>query len=342
MWLCPLNVHICKMHSQETRDRVKKKAEEGYTYEEIALFMDLPKSTVQSIIKPKYIKKGGVGKPKKIDSRMNNKLKRQINILKKNKERITSTKIKNMNPELQVSKRTLQRALKNLGGKFKKQPQSPPLTELAQETRVKTCWDWYEKRVDFSKVIITDECRFSLDGPDNFQSWTFNPEDPSFHVKNPMQGGGVMVWAALLPDGSLIISHIKDKCTKEWYKNLLKKEVFPLLRAKYRRSFRWQQDNAPCHTAKVIKQYLKKERVKLLEWPPYCPDISPIENVFHILKNVIYDGPQFSRKETLWCKIQEVVELFNRERKDQMKKLHGELVKRGLLVINKNGKSIKK
>lgn len=192
------------------------------------------------------------------------------------------------------------------------------------------------------RAIITDECRFSLDGPDNFQTWVFNPEDAGQRVKNPMQGGGVMIWAGLLPDGTLIISRIKEKCTQVWYKNLLKKEIFPLLKAKFKRNFVWQQDNAPCHTAKLIKTFLKNEQIQLLNWPPYSPDISPIENIFHMLKNAVYDGAQFSLKDSLWSKIQEVVEVFNRERKEEMKKLHGELADRGLLVINKDGKSIKK
>ena len=156
-----------------------------------------------------------------------------------------------------------------------------------------------------------------------------------------MQGGGIMVWAALLPDGTLFISRIEGRCSKEWYLNLLEKEVLPFLRSKFNKRFVFQQDNAPCHKAKVVKNYFMKEEIQVLEWPPYSPDISPIENVFHLLKNYIYDGHQFSRKEDLWQRIQQAVEIFNTRRRKQLKSLHESLHDRALDILINNGFKLK-
>ena len=63
---------------------------------------------------------------------------------------------------------------------------------------------------------------------------------------------------------------------------------------------------------------MKKEKIKQLEWPPYSPDISPIENIFHMLKNEVYDGPQFLKKDALWSRIQDNnSKLFTRELHDE-------------------------
>ena len=51
-----------------------------------------------------------------------------------------------------------------------------------------------------------------------------------------------------------------------------------------RRGMMFQQDNAPSHTAKVVKSYLKSAKVKALEWPALSPDLNLIENLWHQLK----------------------------------------------------------
>ncbi len=61
--------------------------------------------------------------------------------------------------------------------------------------------------------------------------------------------------------------------------------VFKSKRGKYRPIF--QQDNAPCHKAKITMDFLKKSDIEVLYWPPYSPDINPIENIWALIKKKI-------------------------------------------------------
>jgi hypothetical protein len=51
----------------------------------------------------------------------------------------------------------------------------------------------------------------------------------------------------------------------------------------------FQQDNAPVHTAYVIRDWLAEQEFEVMAWPPYSPDLNPIENLWALLKAKIYE-----------------------------------------------------
>jgi transposase len=46
----------------------------------------------------------------------------------------------------------------------------------------------------------------------------------------------------------------------------------------------FQQDNAKPHTAPALKAYLENWGYEVLNWPPQSPDLSPIENIWNVMK----------------------------------------------------------
>ena len=50
------------------------------------------------------------------------------------------------------------------------------------------------------------------------------------------------------------------------------------------------QDGAPGHAAGETKQDLEERGIVVISWPPFSPDLNPIERVWHIMKNYLQDN----------------------------------------------------
>ena len=48
-----------------------------------------------------------------------------------------------------------------------------------------------------------------------------------------------------------------------------------------------QEDNYSIHKSKVSKAYTILKNIRVIDWPPNSPDLSPIENLWAVLKQRI-------------------------------------------------------
>lgn len=69
------------------------------------------------------------------------------------------------------------------------------------------------------------------------------------------------------------------------YVDLLENYLFTILEA----DSIFMQDNARIHTARHTQQWFEEHGVALLDWPPYSPDLNPIENLWAVLKDKIIE-----------------------------------------------------
>ena len=48
-------------------------------------------------------------------------------------------------------------------------------------------------------------------------------------------------------------------------------------------------DGAPCHRAKSENNFLQQNNVDILDWTGNSPDLNPIINLWHVIKNEVAD-----------------------------------------------------
>ncbi|KAK3538412.1 hypothetical protein QTP86_001758 [Hemibagrus guttatus] len=63
-----------------------------------------------------------------------------------------------------------------------------------------------------------------------------------------------------------------------------------------------KQDNDPKHISKSTSEWLKKNKMKTLEWPSQSPDLNPIEMLWHDLKKVVHARKPSNVAELQFCK----------------------------------------
>ncbi|KAK3567383.1 hypothetical protein QTP86_019883, partial [Hemibagrus guttatus] len=123
-------------------------------------------------------------------------------------------------------------------------------------------------------------------------------------------GGSVMVWGCFAASGPGRLAVINGTMNSAVYQKILKENVRPsVCDLKLKRTWVLQQDNDPKHTCKSTSEWLKKKKIKTLEWPSQSPDLNLIEMLWHDLKKVVHarkpsnvaELQQFCKDE--WAKI---------------------------------------
>lgn len=182
----------------------------------------------------------------------------------------------------------------------------PKLTTEHKYSRLK----WAEKymKIDWRRVIFSDECRVSCDGPDSFKrGWIRDGWQPSKFNRQFQKGGSVLFWLAI--HNRKIIGPFKVEGTldSKSYCNLMQSHFLPYvtgLSKMERKNTIFMQDNAPSHASKFTKDYLSDNffsKTQIMDWPSHSPDLNPIENLFSVVKSNLYSaGTQYSTKSELW------------------------------------------
>ncbi|KFM76885.1 Transposable element Tcb2 transposase, partial [Stegodyphus mimosarum] len=99
-----------------------------------------------------------------------------------------------------------------------------------------------------------------------------------------------MIWSCMSADGIGRL-HVIDGTlnARKYIDTILEPKLLPSIRDLFpnNASFIFQKESAPCHTAKISKEWFPIKSIKLLSWPGNSPDLNPIENLRHRLKTLV-------------------------------------------------------
>lgn len=222
--------------------------------------------------------------------------------------------------------------------KLKRLQKKPPLDRKRKEQRLEFArlhqtWD-----DEWKKVIFSDEKKFNLDGPDGFQHYFHDlRKSELFLNRNHSRQGGVMVWGGVTSNGVLALNFQTARMNAQSYLNILETALPEAKEVLEDETFIFQHDNAPIHTARVVKCYLEDKNVSVLNWPPYSPDLNIMENLWGWLSRQIYSGgKQYDNVPEL---INAIKNAWNEVPASLLSSLFSSMKRRIFEVISKNGGS---
>ena len=131
-------------------------------------------------------------------------------------------------------------------------------------------------------VFFTDESRFTLFRADGrrrlYRRRGERFADACVFERDRYRGRSVMVWGGIshgvkspliVVPGNLTAVRCRDE--------ILRPVAVPLVQ---QHQMTFQHDNARPHVARVCQAFLANNNIVPLDWPPYSPDLSPIEHLW--------------------------------------------------------------
>lgn len=239
--------------------------------------------------------------------------------------------------------RTVQRTLHSLGFKRRVVRKKVVVKEVNRKLRKKWCLARLHWTVNnqWKTILFSDEMMIDLKNTGKVTLWRkaserWRPECIGIVQDPPCSRLKIMVWGCVSYYGVGDLAFVEGTMNSGKYIQVLEEHLQPSVHRLFgERRYCLQEDNASVHKSRETEQWKRQHAIPILPWPAQSPDLSPIENVWSVLKSKVKN--RMHRIGTLADLKREITTAWNEVPVWYLQKLFSSLPRRLRLVMSQKG-----